>query len=132
MSEPALTLLYDGLCPICSREMRHLARRARRRGVSLGFQDITRCDFDPARHGLTAGQVHRRIHAIGADGRVIEGMEVFRRAYRAVGLGWLVAWTGWPVLRPVANAAYALFARIRPRFSRQQARETGACALGPP
>ena len=37
--------------------------------------------------------------AIAHQGQV--GMAVFRLAYRAVGLGWLVAPTGWPLLRPL-------------------------------
>jgi len=98
--------------------------------MPIAFQDITRPGFDPARHNLTARQLRLRIHAILDDGRIISGMEVFRRAYRAVGLGWLVAWTGWPGLRPIADLAYALFARMRPRFSRREACDITTCAVG--
>jgi predicted DCC family thiol-disulfide oxidoreductase YuxK len=48
-----------------------------------------------------------------ADGSVVEGLEVFRRAYRAVGLGWLLAPTGWIGLRRIADWAYGVFARYR-------------------
>ena len=40
-------------------------------------------------------------------------VEVFRRAYGAVGWGWLVAPTTWPLLRGIADAAYRVFARNR-------------------
>ena len=49
------------------------------------------------------------------DGSLVEGLEVFRRAYAAVGLGWLLAPTRWPLVRDVAEAGYRLFARNRLR-----------------
>ena len=58
-----------------------------------------------------------RIHALLPDGRVVEGMEVLRRVYAAVGLGWLLAPTRWPILRGLADAAYRLFARNRLRWT---------------
>ena len=58
-----------------------------------------------------------RIHGVLADGTVIEGMEVFRRAYGAVGLGWLLAPTAWPGLRALADAGYRWFARNRLRLT---------------
>jgi len=42
---------------------------------------------------------------------------VFRRAYAAVGFGWLVAPTRWPLVRPLADAAYRWFARNRLRLT---------------
>ncbi|MFO0873530.1 MAG: DUF393 domain-containing protein [Phycisphaerales bacterium] len=126
-SAPDITLLFDGLCPVCAREialLRRLDGRRRRLADSaesncrLAFVDITDPSFDPARHGLTMPQVIGAMHGILPDGSVVVGVEVFRRAYRAVGLGWLLAWTNWPLLRPLANAGYRLFARVRPRLSR--------------
>jgi len=58
-----------------------------------------------------------RIHGVLPDGTRIVGVEVFRRAYAAVGLGWLVAPTRWPLLRPLADAAYRWFARNRLRLT---------------
>ena len=45
-------------------------------------------------------------------------METFRQAYRAAGLGWVLAPTGWPGLRRVCDALYVLFARYRVRLGR--------------
>ncbi len=53
------------------------------------------------------------LHVRTPDGRVVCAMEAVRAAYRAVGLGWLVAPTGWPGLRPVFDRLYAAFARNR-------------------
>lgn len=122
-----LTLFFDGLCPVCAREMAFLRRRDRT--GRLAFIDIAEPAFDPRPWGLTLPDLVGRMHAVDVDGRVIDGPEVFRRAYSAVGLGWLLAWTSWPGLRTVADVGYRLFARIRPRLSRFEC--TDRCDLTP-
>ena len=42
---------------------------------------------------------------------------VFRQAYALVGLGWLLAPSGWPGLGWLADAAYGLWARWRLPFT---------------
>ena len=116
MNDAALTLLYDADCPMCAAEVRFMQRRDKH--SRLAFLDITSPSFEPSRFGLTEDDVHARLHAVEADGTVIEGVEVFRRAYGEVGLGWVLAPTSWPVLRPLADAGYRLFARYRVRIGR--------------
>ncbi len=124
-----LALMYDGQCPLCAREVRFLMRRDGGRG-RLRMLDITAPGFDPGRWGLTVPEVHAAIHAIDSSGRIVRGMEVFRRAYGIVGLGWLVAWTAWPGAKLLADAAYRWFARNRHRLTgRRNPCETGACAV---
>ena len=109
-----LKLLYDGDCPFCRREVSWLARRDRSGAVAL--EDIAAPGFDASRYGLHQKQLEGVIHAQLPNGRLVTGMEVFRRLYAAVGLGWLMAPTGWPILRPVFDWAYRLFARHRVRL----------------
>ncbi len=45
-------------------------------------------------------------------------MSVFRATYKAVGLGWLLAPTGWPVLKPLFDGLYRLFAKYRAPLAR--------------
>ncbi|MDX2116436.1 MAG: DUF393 domain-containing protein [Planctomycetota bacterium] len=127
--EPApLRILLDGACPVCRREGDLLRRLDRGRG-RLALEDISAPSFDPARFGLTSQQVVDQIHALDPSGRVIVGMEVFRRAYAAVGLGWLLAPTAWPLLRPVFDRLYLLFARNRVRWFGGSTCAGGACAV---
>ena len=60
-----------------------------------------------------------QIHGVLPSGTVIKGMAVFRRAYDAVGLGWLLAPTNWPILRRLSDACYAWFARNRRWLTRR-------------
>jgi len=122
-----IRVLYDGECPLCSREIRFLASRDRGRG-RIQFEDISHPSFDAGRYGLDAAQVMGRIHGVLPRGEIVEGVEVFRRAYTAVGLGWLLAPTRWPGLRRLADAAYRIFARNRLRWTGRSAPcDAGAC-----
>lgn len=114
--QPEITVLYDGQCPLCVREIEMLRRRAPE-GRRAAFEDIAAPGFEPGRYGKTHAELMARIHGVLPDGRVIEGMAVFRRVYAAVGLGWLLAPTGWPLLRPLFDAAYRWFARNRLRLT---------------
>lgn len=121
-----VTLLIDGQCSVCAKEVRLLRWLDRGRG-RLAFVDISSPTFAAAEFGLTLDRAMAEMHAFGSDGALITGMEVFRRAYRAVGWGWVWAPTGWPVLRPLFDAMYRVFARNRVRwFSRC---EGGVCGI---
>jgi predicted DCC family thiol-disulfide oxidoreductase YuxK len=124
-----IKVLYDGECPLCTREIRFLERRDRGQG-RVQFEDIAAPSFDPAVYGLDAQQVMARIHGVLPDGQVVEGVEVFRRLYAGVGLGWLVAPTRWPILRNLADLAYRIFARNRLRWTgRAHDCEAGSCEV---
>ena len=122
-------LLYDGECPFCVREVNWL-RRWNRQG-RLAFEDISCPDFDPSPLGKTREELLRVIHGVFPDGRIVCKVEVFRQAYRAVGLGWLVAPTSWPGLRWIFDQLYFLFARYRVRLGRLFGRScaSGTCSL---
>ena len=107
-----LTLLYDGGCPLCLREVTFLRRRDHR--GRLQFIDVDAEDYDPdAWGGISYRQAMARIHAIQVDGTVLRDVAVFREAYRLIGLGWLYAPTTWPLLGSAVDAAYGIWARFR-------------------
>lgn len=118
----AMQILYDGACPLCRREAAAMLRLDRGRG-RLAMVDIATPEFNPAAYGKTLDELNARIHGVTPEGELLVGMEVFRRAYARVGLGWLWAPTGWPVLRPICDACYRWFARNRYRL-------TGRCEDG--
>jgi predicted DCC family thiol-disulfide oxidoreductase YuxK len=126
---PEITFLHDGDCPLCAREVAMLRRLDKGRG-RLAFDDIAAPGFDASRYDTTQHTLMARIHGVLPDGSLIEGVEVFRRAYAAVGLGWLIAPTRWPLLRPLADAAYRWFARYRLRLTGRNERcTTERCAV---
>ena len=66
-----IRVLYDGECPLCSREIRFLKRRDRGRG-RLQFEDISNPDFDPGRYGVEVEELMARIHGVLPGGDLIE------------------------------------------------------------
>ena len=116
-----IKVLYDHACPMCRREVTWLSKRDRKGNVC--FEDVSAPAFDASRYGLTQAAVEGAIHGILPDGRVVTGVEVFRRMYASVGLGWLLAPTRCPLLRQIADWLYRLFARYRVRLGAALGRE---------
>lgn len=107
-----LRMLYDAECPLCAREVALLEwlDRGRHR---VQFEDIADPAFDPNVYGLDQPTVEARLHAVLPDGRTIEGVDVFERAYAAVGLTWLAAPMRWKPIRWLLDRGYDWFARNR-------------------
>ena len=125
-------LLYDGECPLCRREAAFLQRRNRQ--GRLAFVNIAAPGFDPAVYGTTKEALMGVIHGVFPDGRMVTKVAVFREAYRAVGLGWLLAPTAWPGVSWLADLGYEWFARHRLSIGKVFGRqcEAGTCALPDP
>jgi predicted DCC family thiol-disulfide oxidoreductase YuxK len=121
-------VFFDGDCPLCVREinmLRWLDRRSR-----IRFTDIAAKDFDAGAIGIPWATLMDRIHGRLSDGTIIEGVEVFRRLYHAVGFGPLVALTRLPGLSHLLDWGYRVFAKHRLKLTgRCVKREDGTCAL---
>jgi len=102
--------LHDGECPICRREVDWLKRRDR--AGDLELENIAAFGFDPARYGLSRGEVNHELHGIKPDGTIVRGMEAVREAYRSVGLGWIVAPTRLPGARFLSDRLYGRSTRV--------------------
>ena len=112
MNSTELTILYDGGCPLCLREVRFLKSRDRLK--KLNFVDIDSSDYDPsANKNISYRESMKTIHAITNEGDVIRNLEVFRRAYSIIGLGWIYSPTKWPILVKIFDSIYSIWAKYR-------------------
>ena len=108
-----IELLYDGECPLCLREVNFLKKRDAGRGL-VAFVDIADDNYTPEEHGgVDFETAMGRIHAVLPDGTVIKNIEVFRRVYEILGMGWVYAATKWPVIGPVIDMLYGIWADWR-------------------
>ena len=114
-SDWQIKMLFDGKCPICSREAELLGKR--NSGGLIAFEDIAASGFSPEKYGLTIAQVVGAMHAIRPDGSVVKGIDVFAEVYEVVGWTWLARPIRWRLTRPLAKLGYRIFAAIRPRLS---------------
>ncbi|PZO48743.1 MAG: thiol-disulfide oxidoreductase [Phormidesmis priestleyi] len=108
-----INLLYDGDCPLCLREVSFLQKKDAGRGL-VKFTDIADLSYDPAQNGgVDFETAMGRIHAVRADGTVVKNVAVFQAVYSALGIGWMYAPTRWPVIGPLVNKIYDLWADKR-------------------
>lgn len=108
-----IKLLYDGDCPLCLREVNFLQKKDNGRGL-IALVNIAADDYIPADHGgVDFATAMGRIHAVKADGTVIQNVEVFRQVYEVLGIGWIYAPTRWPVLGTLVDWAYGVWANWR-------------------
>ncbi|WP_100658182.1 thiol-disulfide oxidoreductase DCC family protein [Alteromonas flava] len=125
------TLFYDGNCPLCMKEMRHLMQR--NQSGKLVFEDINQPDFAQRFPELDYATLDARIHGRWSDGKILTGLDVTYTAWKLVGHGWLYAPLRWPLIRPLADRFYLWFARHRHTLSYwltgQKRCDTGQCAL---
>jgi predicted DCC family thiol-disulfide oxidoreductase YuxK len=110
-SAKAVEVFFDGACPLCQREITVLRRLDEQDRIR--FTDIAAPNFDAAALGTTSDALMSRIQGRLQDGTWIEGVEVFRRLYDAVGYRKLVRLTRLPLVSAALDAAYALFAKNR-------------------
>ncbi len=122
-------VFFDGDCPLCVREINMLRRMDRGRG-RIAFTDIARDDFDPSELGVSWATLMDRIHGRLPDGALIEGVEVFRRLYAAVGFGPIVSLTRLPGISRALDWFYLQFAKNRLKLTGRCIPDArGACAL---
>jgi predicted DCC family thiol-disulfide oxidoreductase YuxK len=122
-------VFFDGDCPLCVREIGALRRLDSGRGRVL-FTDIAAPGFDPAGLGLDFATLMARIHGRLPDGTWIEGVEVFRRLYAAVGFRWLVPVTRAPGVSHALDLGYQVFAKNRLKWTGRCVPDaSGACAV---
>ena len=103
-ANPPLTVIYNGACPICAREIAHYRARAERTGAALDFVDL--CTTDLTRYRLSADAAARRLHVASGD-RLVSGIDAFALIWaRLPGFAWLARIARFPVIRPLLDVAY--------------------------
>lgn len=120
MEASPLTVYYDGGCRVCSAEIAYYQRRDR--DGRLRCLDITAPDFVPADHGRSLEEFMARLHVRAADGAFTTGVAAFvaiwqvlpQRRYR-----WLSHFFSLPLVRPIAETGYTVFARNRKYLPRR-------------
>lgn len=107
----ALTIFYDGYCPLCKLEMDKLRQLDKRQDIA--FVDIQELTFHAQYPDLNKHTLNARIHGYLADGSLISGLDVTYLAWKLVGKGWVYAPLRWPMIKWFADIAYNLFAKHR-------------------
>ena len=112
----ALTIFYDGGCPLCVAEMRHLKKLDT--AGNIAFENIYEADFCERFPTINQQQADRILHGQTGDGDMLFGLDVTYRAWVLVGKRKWVAILRWPLIKGLADIGYLFFARYRYTISR--------------
>ncbi len=108
-----IKLLYDSDCPLCVREVNFLRKKDAGRNKVV-FVDIADDDYSPAENaGIDYQMAMDKIHAILDGGEVVTNIEVFRRVYEVLGMGWVYSFSKVPILGKIADKIYGIWAKYR-------------------
>ncbi len=117
-SPETLTVLYDGACPLCRREIAHVQGLAQRRSDSaLCFLDISQHTDATAAFAHDRAALLARFHVQRADGSRLDGAAAFVAMWsRLPGWRWLARLARLPGMLHVLEVAYRGFLKLRPRL----------------
>jgi predicted DCC family thiol-disulfide oxidoreductase YuxK len=113
--EFAIEVFFDGACPLCRREIDIVRKLDRCHRIRL--TDIAAAQFRPSEYGKSLGEFMSEIQGRLPSGQWIQGVEVFRQLYSAIGLGWLASISRFPIITQLTEFAYRVFARNRLRWT---------------
>tara|TARA_A100001037_G_scaffold289344_1_gene300989 strand:- start:220 stop:1125 length:906 start_codon:yes stop_codon:yes gene_type:complete len=116
----ALTVYYDGACPLCRREVDFYRRRAR--AESITWVDAAAAESELIADDLKRSDALSRFHVRLPNGTLESGAEGFAALWCAVpGFGWLGRLCRSRPMRPVMELTYRLFLKVRPLMQRSAA-----------
>jgi predicted DCC family thiol-disulfide oxidoreductase YuxK len=121
--ENALTVYYDGACPLCSAEISFY--EGRRGAEAIRFVDVA-AENAATGPDLTCREALQRFHVRRSDGTLLSGARAFVAIWEALP-GWRRAarFAHLPGVLPLMEAGYRAFLPARPLLSRM-ARRFGA------
>ena len=101
------TLYYDGACPLCAREMKHLAKLKRDSLELVDIHGVEMTNEMPSKEDLLLN-----LHLKRGDDWVV-GADANVAAWRHTQFGPLWAWLRWPVIKQIVDPVYAFWAKRR-------------------
>lgn len=111
-----LIIFYDGGCPLCVSEMRHLSKLDTEAKISL--ENIYADDFNIRFPHINQKRADQILHGQLASGEVIYALDVTYAAWSLVGKRHWVAVLRWPIIKQVADYSYLFFAKYRSTISK--------------
>lgn len=112
-----LTVLYDGGCPLCMREIAHVKGLAERSGSALQFVDISSGSAGCAIYAGDREQLLARFHVELPNGSRLVGAQAFVAMWsRLPGWRWLARIARLPGMMPLFEMLYSKFLLFRPKL----------------
>jgi predicted DCC family thiol-disulfide oxidoreductase YuxK len=125
---PALTVYFDGACPLCWAEIAHY--RNQRGAEALCFVDVAQPA--PCGPGLSREAALARFHVRDAEGRLLSGAAAFVGLWqRLPRWRWFARLAALPPVLALLEFGYRAFLPLRPALSRRLGPWLGGRATPP-
>lgn len=125
-----ISVYYDGLCHLCSREINHYQKMTG--AEQINFIDITTSAFDAKVERLDPVQIHKTMHVKDEAGKVHTGVDAFICIWKNLPtLQFLVPIAKFPPMRLLLDLFYFIFAKIRPLLPRKSCETSPYCETKP-
>jgi predicted DCC family thiol-disulfide oxidoreductase YuxK len=118
-TQPTLQVFYDGVCPLCRREVGHYRKKDIHHRID--WIDIAGAGFDAAAYGLDPARITQVMHARTPEGTLYTEVRAFIQIWKAlpptlfsIMMRLLLKIPG---MLPFAGIFYRLFARNRYRLT---------------
>jgi predicted DCC family thiol-disulfide oxidoreductase YuxK len=109
----ALTVYFDGACPVCSREIASYRRQVG--AQHCAWVDASACPESALGIGLSRKDAMERFHVRRADGHLVDGIRAFALLWQVLPrLAWVGRLASFGPLPALLDGAYAVFLRLRP------------------
>jgi predicted DCC family thiol-disulfide oxidoreductase YuxK len=113
-----LTVYYDGLCKVCSKEINHYKNQVG--ADKIEFIDICSEKFDASKESLDPVAIHKVMHARKKDGTVVTRVQAFIEIWKVLPkFNWLAKFATRPLILFGLERGYTCFAAIRPFLPRK-------------
>lgn len=128
MSQSGITVYYDGLCQLCSREIEHYKKMDG--AINIAFVDITSLGFDAAAEGLDPHKIHQSLHVRDTSGQIHTGVAAFITIWSQLNsLKKIVPFASFGPVKKTLEAGYFLFAKFRPLLPRKKCADSPYCEV---
>lgn len=127
-SNNEISIYYDGACYLCSSEIDIYKRKDTDNKIK--FVDISDPKFQHNTDQVSIEDLHRFFHVKTKSGGWIRGVDAFNKIWQVLGIfkPLQVASELW-LTRPLMEAGYLVFTKLRPYLPKKKGCETGSCHI---
>ncbi|CCQ10981.1 Cell division inhibitor [Pseudoalteromonas luteoviolacea B = ATCC 29581] len=111
-----MVIFFDGKCPLCAKEMAQLKQCDTQGAITL--IDIHSKESQVRFPEINFERAMKILHGYNSEGKLLLGLDVTVAAWSTVNKHRWLKITRWPLLRPLCDLAYLLFAKHRMKLSR--------------
>lgn len=112
-----ITVYFDGLCKLCSKEINHYKKQ--KGSHQIHFIDICSGHFDAKKEGLDPYLVHKIMHVRRADGTMATRVDAFIEIWKYLPRYYFLAqWSQNSILKKIMEFGYSGFTVVRPYLPR--------------